>query len=96
MRKQRVFISGAITNRENYKEHFDMAEKLLSDLGYIVINPTILPLGLTHREYMSICVALLDICDCIYLLKGWENSRGSCEEYEIAVETGKIILYEGV
>ena len=94
----RIYISGAITNDDNYKQKFDNAEKNLINQGYEVINPssldTVLPSGLAYEEYMKIDLCLLDMCDAIYMLKGWENSCGANREYGYALAKDMIIEKE--
>lgn len=86
-----VFISGPITKNENYKSEFSYAEKILKELGHIVINPSFLPLGLDHHQYMHMCFAMIDICDIVVLIKGWENSQGSNMEFSYALNGKKIV-----
>ena len=94
----RIYISGAITNDDNYKQKFDNAEKNLINQGYEVINPslldTVLPSGLAYEEYMKIDLCLLEMCDAIYMLKGWENSCGANREYGYALAKNMIIEKE--
>lgn len=92
----RVYISGAISNDENYKEKFANAEKKLKEMGYDVVNPTVLDSidGLTYEEYMKLDIDLLDMCDAIYMLKGWEKSCGANREYGYALAQKKAILKE--
>lgn len=84
-----VFISGGITDVPDFKEKFKSAEKHLRELGFNVINPSGLQDNVTvgdftHYDYMNICVALLELSDCVYFLDGWENSDGSNNEFEYA------------
>lgn len=95
MNKQIVFLSGRITGHDNYKMHFAEEQHRLTSLGYIVLNPAFLPEGMDNLQYMSICLAMLSQADAIYLLKGWDKSPGSRLEYDYAVYTRKIIMYEG-
>lgn len=94
----RVYISGQITGTTDYLERFREAEKTLVVAGYSVINPaefsSALPHDLEHGEYMQICFALLDLCESIYMLHGWEKSSGANREYGYAVAEGKKILLE--
>ena len=94
----RVYISGAITGVANYKEVFKKAKEELEAKGHEVINPAamdeILP-QLTWEEYMVIDIALLSVCEAIYMLKGWENSRGANQEYIYAYTKGMKIMVEG-
>jgi len=43
---------------------------------------------------MKVCIPMLDMCEAIYLLKGWETSTGANTEKRHAEQTGKIVLYE--
>lgn len=95
----KIYISGAISGTDDYMERFAKAENELIKKGYSVINPAKvnaqLPKDTTHEEYMKISFCLLDMCDSIYMLKGWEHSLGANEEFLHAVKTNKIIIYEG-
>jgi len=80
--KKKAFISGAITSDPDYKRKFACAERMLADSGYVVINPTVLPLGLTDGEYLQICYTMIDICDIFVQLPDWRKSDGALKEYE--------------
>lgn len=86
----RVYISGGITNVPDYKDKFEDAESKLKALGYSVINPArvndMLPTDLTYDEYMKLDYTMLDLCDAIYLIPGWNNSQGSKLELKRALE----------
>ena len=85
----RVYISGGITGVPDYKENFYNAEAKLKDLGYSVINPAkvndILPTDMSYDEYMEIDYKMLDMCEVIYLIPGWNKSNGSKLELERAL-----------
>lgn len=93
----RIYISGAITGVDNYKEHFAKAEKELKEKGHEVINPTafddLLP-QLTYEEYMKLDLCLLDMCEAIYMLKNWKQSFGANREYGYALAKDMIIMEE--
>ena len=92
-RKQKIFISGKITGDPNYREKFEKAEKELTAQGYLVMNPAVFPEGFTWEEYMKITLTMLSVCDIIYLLPDWNESRGAQEEFEYATRRRlKIIL----
>jgi hypothetical protein len=94
----RIYISGPITNVLDFKEKFDQAEKHLKQTypNAEIINPTmiVLPKSCTHEGYMKIDFMLLDLCDAVYLLDGWEWSKGANQEYGYAVAKDLIILKE--
>ena len=77
---KRIYISGPITGKENFKSCFADAEKELISEGCEVINPArlndALP-QLPYGAYMAACLALLPYASAIYMLKGWEQSEGA-------------------
>lgn len=93
----RIYISGPITGVEDFGFYFEQAERELQEKGHEVINPTkvelLLPKG-TYEEYMKIDMFLLDMCDTIYMLKGWEKSCGANREYGYALAKGCEILQQ--
>ena len=94
----RIYISGPITNVLDYKEKFDQAEKHLKEKypNAEIVNPTmiVLPSGCTHEDYMKIDFMLLDLADAIYMMPGWDLSKGCNQEYGYAVAKNLIILEE--
>lgn len=94
----RIYLSGPITGVLDYKEKFDAAEKKLKaeHPNAEIINPTmvVLPESCTHEDYMRIDFMLLDFADAVYMLDGWEWSKGACMEYGYAVAKDKMILKE--
>ena len=91
---EKIYIAGRISGYEEYKEHFAKVEEELQSLGHTVLNPAILPKGLTQEEYMMICIPMLNICDSICMLKGWESSVGAKIEHSLASQASKTIYYE--
>lgn len=91
-----IYISGPITGVLDYKEKFDQAEKQLKEKypNAEIINPTmiVLPSSCTHEDYMRIDFMLLDLADAIYMLKGWDLSKGACMERGYAMAKDLIIL----
>jgi hypothetical protein len=91
-KKPKVYLSGPITGREekDYKADFNNTELYLTGLGYDVINPTsevVIENG-SWEDYMKRDLVLLLRCDYIYLLDGWEYSKGARLEYNIACDVG--------
>ena len=88
----RIYIAGKITGLDNYRDRFDKKQKELENKGHTVINPTglydILGDGFSHNEYMKICFSLIDLCDCIYLLANWRDSKGAIMELEHGLRRG--------
>ena len=91
----KLYLSGAITGTDDYMYRFSMAEKSL-EAEHTIINPAKvnaqLPSDTDYEDYMKMAFCMLDMCDGIYLLKGWEKSCGSNRELGYAMAKGKIIL----
>lgn len=94
----KIYISGAITGTTDYLERFEKAEELIRESGYIPINPAKVCAGLpensTHEEYMSVCYPLLRMADVVYMLNGWEESKGAMLEFKYAIRNKKGIHFE--
>lgn len=92
--KMKVYIAGKIRGDKNYKAKFEKAEAYLKTLGHSVMNPAVLPSsGFSHKEYMKICLAVLETCDAVYMLPDWRKSRGARAEYKFASKKGKAIMF---
>lgn len=87
----KVYIAGKITGFDGYKEKFAAAEELLTGAGHTAVNPTCLPLGFSHSEYLHINLAMIDACDMVYLLDNWSDSQGARLEHFYADSMGKKI-----
>lgn len=98
--KGKVYISGPISGleKQDYMKRFADAEKILSERGYIVVNPAKvlarLPEGTAYEEYMKMSLVMLDMCDSIYMLNGWQKSTGAHLELQYAMSMGKKIMYQ--
>ena len=51
-------------------------------------------LKLTWKEYMQIDLRALRLCDSIYMMKGWRNSRGARIEHWFAKRIGLKVYYQ--
>ena len=96
----KVYVSGPITGVENYMERFCAAERKLLEMPLVdtVVNPAQItshfPADTKWSQYMDVTIQCLRGCDAIYLLKGWEKSRGAQIEKLYAEGTGMKILFE--
>lgn len=91
----RVYLSGPITGRDDYRERFATIEHYLTALEHEVINPTKVSDAfpdLSYGEYMKIDLTLLEMCDAIYMLEDWEQSAGAQLEFHYAKVWKKQIL----
>ena len=96
MKDRRIYISGPITGTDDYTERFARAESELTMEGYSVVNPARvnaqLPADTTYEEYMKMFFTMLDMCGCIYMLDGWQKSRGANREYGYAIANDMVIM----
>lgn len=94
----KVYISGPITGHQDYMKQFDHAERLLRLHGYETINPARendrMPEGTTWEQYMARCWKLIRPAEAIYLMDGWNTSRGACMELTWAEHMGIRIMTE--
>lgn len=98
--KKFIYLAGPISGTDDYMERFEKAEKELAKTSqdYAVINPAKvvkqLPEETGYEECMRICFAMLEACNVIYLLKGWEKSCGANRELGYAIKKGMEIVAE--
>jgi hypothetical protein len=82
-----VYISG-VTGTSDYMERFAKAEEILTKQGLSVINPakvnSMMPKDTTYDQYMQMAFTMLSFCECIYMLDGWEKSKGATWEMDYA------------
>ena len=89
-----IYISGPMTGIENYNyPEFIRVANSLKQLGEKIINPVEICSHLdgksaSWQDYMDICLPAVDKCDTIYLLKGWQRSKGAKLELFRAMEKG--------
>lgn len=91
----RVYIAGPMTGYKNFnREAFHEAEEKLKQKGCTVLNPAVLPGGLTQAQYMDICTAMLRCVDTIYMLKGWHRSADAKAELALAAKLGHEVVFQ--
>lgn len=90
-----IYISGRISNNPNYKEEFKKAEGWLIKNDYTPINPTRIEISnLTYNQYMILGYELIKMSDAIFMLGGWQDSKGACAELSYAKSLGKKVIYQ--
>lgn len=93
---KKVYIAGKITglDRTDVLRKFGAAEMLLREMGAIPFNPLCLPEGFSWSDYMSICLPAVRVCDAVYALDNWADSRGARTEVSWAQQLHKEIYCE--
>ena len=92
----RVYLSGPMTSDPDYMSKFAEADQFLRNKGYHVANPAelykSLPDNVTYEELLTLDLQILDMCDSLIQLPGWEKSPGANREYGYALAQDKLII----
>ena len=93
----KVYLAGKITGDPNYREKFAAAERMLEEEGHIVINPAVLPEGLSKADYMRICMAMIDSAEVAVFLPDFYCSQGARIEHSYCtyIEKKTLVLKDG-
>lgn len=96
--KTKCYISGAIAHHDlkERMDTFDRAAAVLEKAGYNPVNPfkNGVPQSEHWTKHMRRDISLLVQCDYIYMLKGWELSKGAKLELDVASSCGIKVLFE--
>lgn len=96
-RENTIYIAGPMTGYINYNfDAFNKAELDLRNAAWDVENPTKHGIveGATWEDYMFACLAQISKCGNMYMLKGWESSRGANIEHYLANVLGITVHYQ--
>ena len=98
MTKVKIYISGPITGIEPElcRARFAAAKKELHQRGMEPVSPLEngLPDDAPYDEHMKRDLEMLANCEIIYMLNGWERSKGCRIEFNTAIAAKKPILFE--
>lgn len=91
----KIYLSGPMTGLpDNNFPAFHAIAQALRDAGEDVVNPAEInpDASLSWEECMRADIKALCDCDAIYLLPGWEKSRGAHLELHVAHRLGLKVL----
>jgi len=103
---RRIYIAGPMSGHDQLNHPaFFRAERLLQEHGWETVNPAAMDLDVgidpsaPMEEYDYEDAARRDIealqkCDAIYLMAGWQHSKGACWERALAVHFNIRRYYE--
>lgn len=92
----KIYIAGPISGTTDYEKRFEDAEREIQRKGHEAVNPvhvrsvieTVGTNAIRYDKLMNICKALVDACDAIYMMPGWQKSNGARQEHDEARDKG--------
>jgi hypothetical protein len=93
----RWYIAGPMTGYSEWNfPAFNKAADHLTKLGHTAVNPVDINPDTTTPwiECMKADLRALIDCDAIYMLSGWNKSKGATLEYVVATGLGLEVFYE--
>ena len=95
----KLYISGAISSDPDWYNKFNTVEKRLQEkyTDAVIFNPILTSKyadKISYEDFMTIDMAIIDICDTIFFLRDWGNSKGAVREYHYALSKNKNIIME--
>lgn len=95
--RTKIYIAGPVSGLPNYNHHaFVQAAHEVHALGFDAINPHTLCRHANPDDWhacLKICLHHLVLCNGIYMLKGWQNSRGATLERSVAMQLNIPVHY---
>lgn len=94
----KIYISGPITGhpREKVERAFAEAEAVIRRGGYDPVNPLDngLPSSAPWAQHMGRDIEILLGCNGIYMLVGWDKSKGARIEKSVAEQLGLEVFFQ--
>lgn len=96
-----VYIAGPMSGVDGWNiPAFAECQSVLEEMGADVVNPAdrhvagLVEEGLLTREEVMAAniIRLVNLCDAVCLLPGWEGSAGAICERLVARQTGKVVF----
>lgn len=95
----KVYLSGPISGVNDPHSDFNKAQTEVLMWAESVSNPVVLGANLTQQgdkwiSLMKKAIKMMMDCDSIYMLEGWEDSRGAIMEHFLAQELEMPIFFQ--
>lgn len=93
----RIYIAGPMTDYPDWNfPAFNKAARQLRSTGYDAVNPAEINPDTTIPwvECLKLDLKELLTCEAIYMLKGWQASKGACLEFDVANRLEMKVYYE--
>lgn len=95
LQNRKIFLSGAITSRlDTYQEHFNGIAKELDKYGLNYYNPATININTSWKDSMKKTIRELLDSDIVFVLKGYEGSKGVELELKIAEALDILVIKE--
>lgn len=79
----KIMICGPMTGLPDFnRPQFNEVAETLRRKGFTVYNPATLPAGWSHEQYMTVTLQWVEEVDALYMLDGWEHSKGAVMEFD--------------
>jgi hypothetical protein len=96
--KTKIYISGPISGHdfEQRRQAFKKVEERIRAVGYTPVNPIengLLP-GDHWENHMRADLRMLLECNAIFLMEGWEHSKGCKLEMDVASSCGIHVIIQ--
>lgn len=107
MTGKRIYIAGPMTGVPRFnRPRFQQSARILRAQGWTVESPVEIAAAFGSDNTIVTTPGMLDAvieaelaalakCDAIYLLAGWEDSRGAKRELWLALDKGLEVIVEG-
>jgi hypothetical protein len=89
-RRPTCYLSGPITGRSGHQLDFATAKANMESVGFRAISPVTdcgCSVDFSWELNMQLCLQRMHGCTHIFMLPGWENSRGARIEFDNAAAT---------
>ena len=107
-REPTIYVAGPMRGHADFNHPaFDRQSEVLHSKGWVVINPADMDRSVPEADSVDLAdpeflrdalrrdiIEICNKCTAIYMMSGWESSRGAKAEWAIAKALGLDIYYE--